>query len=96
MVNDFWLKNKHTISIFHAQVRDLAKHIEAQPKQHNAYKKKTCIVIAGCPCHILHNAASKAATAFISVCGFDFEDIVSTFPFGLINQRKENLHEKLF
>ena len=43
MVNDFWLKNKHTISIFQAQVRDLAKHIEAQPKKHNAYKKKTCI-----------------------------------------------------
>ena len=40
MVNDFWLKNKHTISIFPAQVRDLAKHIEAQPKKHNAYKKK--------------------------------------------------------
>ena len=42
MVNDFWLKNKHTICIFQAQVRDLAKHIEAQPKKHNAYKKKTC------------------------------------------------------
>ena len=40
MVNDFWLKNKHTISIFQAQVRDLAKNIEAQPKKHNAYKKK--------------------------------------------------------
>ena len=39
MVNDFWLKNKHTISIFQAQVRDLAKHIEAQPKKNNAYKK---------------------------------------------------------
>ena len=41
MVNDFWLKNKHTISIFQAQVRGLAKHIEAQPKKHNAFKKKT-------------------------------------------------------
>ena len=40
MVNDFWLKNKHTICIFQAQVRDLAKHIEAQPKKHNAYKKE--------------------------------------------------------
>ena len=40
MVNDFWLKNKHTISIFQAQVRELAKHIEAQPKKRNAYKKK--------------------------------------------------------
>ena len=40
MVNDFWLKNKHTISIFQTQVRDLAMHIEAQPKKHNAYIKK--------------------------------------------------------
>ena len=45
MVNDLWLKNKHTISKFQAQVRDLAKHIEAQPKKHNAYKEKTCIQI---------------------------------------------------
>ena len=44
MVNDFWLKNKHTISIFQAQVRDLAKHIEAQPKNHNAYKKKRVVL----------------------------------------------------
>ena len=44
MVNDFWLKNKHTISIFQAQVRDLAMHIEAQPKKHNAYKKKRVVV----------------------------------------------------
>ena len=29
----------HTISIFQAQVRHLAKHIEAEPKKHNAYKK---------------------------------------------------------
>ena len=45
MVNDFWLKNKHTITIFQAQVRDLAKHIEAQPKKHNTYEKEkeTCI-----------------------------------------------------
>ena len=40
MVNYFWLKNKHTISIFQTQVRDLAKHIEAQPKKRNANKKK--------------------------------------------------------
>ena len=31
------------ISIFQTQVRDLAKHIEAQPKKHNAYKKKRVI-----------------------------------------------------
>ena len=33
VANDFWLKNKHTITIFSAQVRDLANHIEAQPKK---------------------------------------------------------------
>ena len=48
MLNDFWLKNKHTISIFQAQVRDLAKHIEAQPKKHNAYKKQTCTLKGLC------------------------------------------------
>ena len=31
------------------------------------------------------NAASKGATVFTLVCGFDFEDIPSTFSFGLIN-----------
>ena len=44
MANDFRLKNKHTINIFQAQVRDLAKDIKAQPKKHNAYKKKTCTI----------------------------------------------------
>ena len=38
--NDFWLKNKHSISIFQAEVRDLAKHVEAQSKKQNAYKKE--------------------------------------------------------
>ena len=46
MVNYFWLKNKHTISIFQAQVRDLAKYIEAQPKQHNAYKKNVYLSVS--------------------------------------------------
>ena len=46
VVEDFWLKNKHTINIFEAQVRDLAKHIEAQPKKHHAYKKKMCIQVS--------------------------------------------------
>ena len=32
------------------------------------------IVIAGCPCHIMHNTDSKAAIAFTSVFGFDFDD----------------------
>lgn len=32
------------------------------------------IYFNGCPCHILHNAAQKAAEAFTACCGFDVED----------------------
>ena len=40
-----------------------------------AMEKNKDIVITECPCHILHNAASKAgAAAFRTVCGLDFED----------------------
>ena len=39
-----------------------------------AKEKNEDIVIAGCPCHILHNASGKAATAFSEVTGFDVED----------------------
>jgi hypothetical protein len=39
-----------------------------------AKEKNEDIVIAGCPCHILHNASGKAATAFSEVTGFDIED----------------------
>ena len=31
-------------------------------------------MISGCPCHILHNAASKAADAFAAVSDFSVED----------------------
>ena len=39
-----------------------------------AKEKNEDIVIAGCPCHILHNASGKAATAFSEVTDFDVED----------------------
>ena len=39
-----------------------------------AHQKNDEIVIAGCPCHILHNAAGNASDAFASVSQFDFED----------------------
>ena len=39
-----------------------------------AKEKTNDIVTAGCQCHIVHNTASKAATIFMSVYGFDFED----------------------
>ncbi len=39
-----------------------------------AKEKNEDIIIAGCPCHILHNASGKAGTAFSEVTGFDIED----------------------
>eukprot|EP00794_Sanderia_malayensis_P013387 gene13387-14760_t len=39
-----------------------------------AVEKNPEIVISGCPCHILHNAASKAADAFAVVSGFRVKD----------------------
>ena len=47
--------------------------------EHNSIKsrgieKNLEIVISGCPCHILHNASSKAADAFGDVVDFSVED----------------------
>lgn len=39
-----------------------------------ALAKNREIVIAGYPCHILHNAASKASDAFSAITSFDLED----------------------
>ena len=39
-----------------------------------AVEKNPEIVISGCPCHILYNAASKAAVAFAVVSDFSVED----------------------
>jgi hypothetical protein len=37
-------------------------------------EKEPNIIVVGCACHMLHNAASKAASAFGRVTGFDIED----------------------
>ena len=37
-------------------------------------KKNDNIIIAGCPCYILHNAFSKAGDAFNKTTGFDMSD----------------------
>ena len=41
-----------------------------------AKEKNENIAIAGCPCHILHNALSKAGEVFSQVTNFDIEDHV--------------------
>ena len=47
--------------------------------------KNPDIVIVGCPCYILHNAYSKAASAFADTCGFDIEDHAVDCSTGFIN-----------
>ena len=39
-----------------------------------ALEKNPTIKISGCPCHVLHNAAMKAYTAFAKITKFDIED----------------------
>ena len=39
-----------------------------------AVERNPEIVISGCPCHILHNTASKAADAFATASNFSVED----------------------
>lgn len=36
--------------------------------------KEPNVFVAGCPCHMLHKAAAKGATAFADATGFDLED----------------------
>ena len=39
-----------------------------------ARAKNEDIIIAGCPCHILHNASGKASEAFFAETNFDVTD----------------------
>ena len=48
--------------------------------------KQPNVVFAGCPCHMLHNAAAKGATAFSDATGLTWKIIVLTCFIGLINQ----------
>ena len=46
---------------------------------HNSLKSRvlqrnSAIFFSGCPCHMIHNAAQKAAVAFSSCVGFDIEE----------------------
>ena len=38
------------------------------------FKRNNSIFFNGCPCHIIHNAAQKAGSAFAGFCGFDVEE----------------------
>ena len=47
--------------------------------EHNSIKsctqeKNDNIIIAGCPCHILHNTSSKPGDAFNKTTGFDISN----------------------
>ena len=58
-------------------------------------KKNESIIISGCPCHILHNAASKAGGDFAAVTGFDVEDhcVDNYYWFDKSSKRKSILKE---
>ena len=58
-------------------------------------EKNKEIVTAGCPCHVLHNAAGKAAEEFTKVSGFDFKDhcVELFFWFDKPTKRKNTLTE---
>ena len=62
MVTSIGLDNTNTNIGDHNSIKSCA--LERNPE----------IVIFGCPCHILHNAASKAADAFATVSDFGIKD----------------------
>ena len=60
-----------------------------------AQEKNENIIISGCPCHILHNAAGKAGAEFALVTGFDVEDhcVDNYYWFDKSSKRKSILKE---
>ena len=67
---------------------------------HNSLKQKGLlknkyIFLSGCPCHILHNAASKASTTFSEIAKFDVDDHSGDlyFWFDKSSKRKSGLLE---
>ena len=55
------------------------------------------IYINGCPCHIVHNTASKASAKFTEIVGFEVEDfLVNIYTTGLIKARNVRRNLKAF
>lgn len=59
------------------------------------HEKNPAVFFNGCPCHIIHNVASKAGDAYNQVTGFDVEDFcVDIFYwFDKSTKRKQHLEE---
>ena len=59
------------------------------------HAKNEAVYIMGCPCHIVHNTAGKAADAFESVTGFNVDDLVIDvfYWFNKSTKRKSNLSD---
>ena len=57
-------------------------------------QRNSAIYFNGCPCHVLHNTAQKASTAFGGCCGFDVEEFAIDlyYWFDKSTKRKNDLH----
>ena len=58
-------------------------------------KKNPAVYFMGCPCHMVHNTAIKAAGSFESIIGFDVEDMMVDlfYWFDKSTKRKNKLNE---
>ena len=59
------------------------------------HAKNEAVYIMGCPCHIVHNTAGKAADAYESMTGFNVDDLVIDvfYWFDKSTKRKSNLSD---
>ena len=60
-------------------------------------ERNESVFIAGCPCHLVHIAASNSHEAFSEYIGINVEDVMLTFFIGLIRvpKERENLNNIL-
>ena len=58
-------------------------------------KKNSSVHVNGCPCHIVHNTAAKAAETFSEVAGFDIEDfLVDLYHYFDKSSKRKVTHEE--